>query len=98
MKGNEATTIAFRCMWTGLANRTLVSWANPRRPFFDPRGPSKQDSVTSERTIPSDQISETLPELVKALTRPLYEALDFYDLPANVVREELLNMRRGNFN
>jgi hypothetical protein len=96
MKANEAPTIAFRCMWTGLANRTLVSWANPRRPFFGPRGPSKQDSVTSERIIPSDQISETLPELVKALTRPLYEAFDFYDVAANVVREELLNMRRGN--
>jgi hypothetical protein len=93
----EATTIAFRSVWTGLTGRTLVSWANPRRPFFDPRGPSRQDSVTSECTIPSDQISETLPELVKGLTQPLYEAFDFYDVPATVVREELLNMRGAKF-
>jgi hypothetical protein len=60
-------------------------------------GASKQDSVTSQRIIPSDQISETLPELVKALTQPLYEAFDFYDVPATLVREELLNMRGGKF-
>jgi hypothetical protein len=93
LKGNEATTIAFRSVWTGLTGRTLVSWATPRRLFFDPRGPSRQDSVTSERIIRSDQISETLPEIVKSLTQPLYEAFDFYDVPSTVVREELLKMR-----
>lgn len=96
LKGNEAATIAFRCVWTGLTGRTLVSWSAPRRLFFDPRGPSRQDIVTSERIIESDQISETLPELVKALTQPLYEIFDFYDIPATVVREELLKMRGMN--
>jgi hypothetical protein len=93
LMGNEVTTIAFRTVWTGLAGRTLISWASPRRIFFDPRGPSRQDSVTSERIIPSDQISETLPEIVKTLTQPLYETFDFYDIPSTLVREELLKMR-----
>jgi hypothetical protein len=96
LMGNEATTIAFRSVWTGLMGRTLVSWAEPRRVLFLARGPSRQDTVTSERIIPSDQISETLPELVKNLTQPLYEIFDFYDIPSNVVREELLKMRGTN--
>jgi hypothetical protein len=91
--GNEPTSIAFRAVWNGLQGRTLLSWATPRRIFFDSRGPSRQDSVTSERIIPTGQISETLPELVKALTKPLYESFDFYDIPSTVVREELLKMR-----
>jgi hypothetical protein len=96
LMGNETTTIAFRSVWTGLTGRTLVSWAEPRRVLFLQRGPSRQDAVTSNRIIPSDQISESLPELVKTLTQPLYEVFDFYDIPSNVVREELLKMKGTN--
>jgi hypothetical protein len=91
--GDQSTSVAFRAMWKGLSGRTLISWATPRRIFFDPRGPSRQDSVTSEVTIQSDQISETLPETVRALTKPLYETFDFYDIPPTMVRDELLKMR-----
>jgi hypothetical protein len=34
--------------------------------------------------------------LKKTLTQPLYEIFDFYDIPSNVVREELLKMRGTN--
>jgi hypothetical protein len=91
--GDQATSVAFRAMWKGLSGRTLISWATPRRIFFDPRGPSRSDEVTSEITIPTDQISQTLAEIVKALTKPLYETFDFYDIPPTLVREELLKMR-----
>jgi hypothetical protein len=91
--GQAIQVVTPRMDGTGLAGRTLMSWASPRRIFFDARGPSRQDSVTSEQIIPSDQISETLPEIVKTLTQPLYETFDFYDIPSTVVREELSRMR-----
>jgi hypothetical protein len=91
--GEAATTVAIRVMWKGLSGRTLISWATPRRISFDPRGPSKQDSIASEITIPTGQISEALPEVVKTLAKPLYEAFDFFDVPSAFVREELLKMR-----
>lgn len=90
---NVATSVTIRITWKGLSGRTLISWATPRRIFFDPRGPSRQDSVTSEITVATDLISETLPEIVKTLTKPLYETFDFFDVPSTMVREELLKMR-----
>jgi len=92
--GKSATTpITIHITWKGLSGRALVSWATPRRIFFDPRGPSRQDSVTSEITVATGLISETLPEIVETLTKPLYETFDFFSVPSTMVREELLKMR-----
>jgi hypothetical protein len=91
--GSELTSVMFRVSWQGLSGRTLASWAEPRRIFFDPRGPSRQDSVTSEITVSADQISATLPEIVKNLTAPLYEIFDFFVPPSTMIQEELLKMR-----
>lgn len=91
--GAELPSAIFRVTWEGLSGRTLVSWAEPRRIFFDPKGPSQQDSVTSEITVSTDQISATLPEMVKTLTAPLYEVFDFYVPPSTMIQEELSKMR-----
>ena len=92
--GGESTSVVIRVTWRGLLGRTLASWANPRRMFLLPESPSKQDSVTSEITVSTEQISSTLPEIVRTLTAPLYEVFGFFVMPSNVIQEELLNMRR----
>jgi len=92
--GKSVTTpVTILITWKGVSGRTLVSWATPRRILFDHRGPSRQDSVTSEITVATNLISETLPEIVETLTKPLYETFDFFNVPPTVVREELLKMR-----
>jgi hypothetical protein len=72
----------------------LAPWEGPRGLLlFDPIGPSRQDSVTSEITVSTDQISATLPEIVKTLTAPLYGIFDFYVPPFTAIQEELSKMR-----
>jgi transcriptional regulator with XRE-family HTH domain len=85
-------SIRFRMTWTGLAGRVLKSWANRSRSLFSERT-SQQDSVTSEVVVGADRISATLPEIVSSLTRPLYEAFDFFKPSMEMVQEELSAMR-----
>jgi hypothetical protein len=92
--GGESASVMLRFTWQGLSGRMLTAWADPRRILFDPIGPSRQDSVTSEITVSTDQISATLPEIVKTLTAPLYGMFDFYAPPLAVIQEELSKMRR----
>jgi hypothetical protein len=91
--GGRSTSVVIRVTWRGLLGRTLASWANPRRMLLLPESPSRQDSVTSEITVSTEQISATLPEIVRALTAPLYEVFGFFVMPSNVIQEELSNMR-----
>ena len=91
--GGESASVMFRFMWQGLSGRMLTSWAGQRRLLSDPMGPSRQDSVTSEITVPADQISTTLPEIVKTLTAPLYGIFDFYAPSLGAIQNELSKMR-----
>jgi hypothetical protein len=91
--GGESSSVVIRITWRGLLGRTLASWANPRRMFLLPDSPSKQDSVTSEITVSTEQISATLPEIVRTLTAPFYEVFGFFVMPSNVIQEELSKMR-----
>jgi hypothetical protein len=49
--------------------------------------------VTSGIVTPVNRISAVLPELVKQVTQPLYEAFDFFDAPIELIQEELSEMR-----
>ncbi|MFQ5902412.1 MAG: helix-turn-helix domain-containing protein [Candidatus Binatia bacterium] len=90
--GDSLASVIFRVTWEGLARRTLTAWADPGRLLFNDRQ-SRQDRVASEIVVSVDRISATLPEIVETLTRPLYEAFDFFTPPMSMVKEELLKMR-----
>jgi hypothetical protein len=42
-------------------------------------------------------IEDNLAELLHPVLRPLYERFDFFELPMNLVVEELVGLRRGRF-
>jgi hypothetical protein len=58
---------------------------------------AQQDAFTAQSSARADQISAILPELVYPVVRPLYELFDFFELPPNLVGEELAKMRQNRF-
>ena len=89
--GVPSAEVLFGAQWTGLAGRTLVSWANPNRPLFRTYQ-CCQDSEDSKITVAADRISATLPEIVSSVTAPLYQAFDFFEAAPQMVRGELSRM------
>lgn len=45
------------------------------------------------QTVTMEKVEDTLPELVEALTQPLYQAFDFYDPPKDLIQQELNRMQ-----
>lgn len=86
------TDIEFDATWTGLAGRELTAWASPMRAMSPQRNHS-QDTVRSRLSFGAEGVSERLPELTAALTRPLYESFDFFEPPSAMFSEELDAMR-----
>ena len=89
------TTIRFVAMYEGLAGRSLVSIDN-RRHVWDGRT-ARQDNITLETNIDAQAIDPNLPEIVHPLLSPLYALFDFFELPMELVVDELARMRAGNF-
>lgn len=85
--------ITFKVTWQGLQGRELVAMEGRRMIF--PGHIAKQDSLTRQLTVSSDQISDRLPELVYDLVQPLYALFDFFQLPKALVDEELHRLRAG---
>ncbi len=90
--GAAASPITVRVTWDGLAGRELVS-SHDR--FFREGRVSRQNEVESTGRFPAESISASLPEIVRSLTRPLYQAFSFFELSPTVVEEELERMRHG---
>ena len=88
----ENSEIEIMINWAGLSNRTLTSWANPHRMMFG-TDISHQESITTKSTIKCKSIGANLPEIVQALTTPLYEIFDFFTPPPELYHEELGKMR-----
>ncbi len=90
------TRVLLKVQWTGLAKRKLDSIANPNRVV--PRtNVSQQADYSANIEAQANQIAETLPELVDSIVRPLYGQFDFFQLPAQLVVEELSSMRKNQF-
>jgi hypothetical protein len=79
-------------MWRGLAGRVLSNW-RPERLGFDGRYFCKSDSISVAASVPVAEISSALPEIVDTLTRPLYEAFDFFRVPRATIEAELSHLR-----
>jgi hypothetical protein len=91
--GDDAT-IALKCRFTGLANRRLTSITGRRHVF---NRVSADNEVETALTASVAEIEDNLAELMHSLLRPLYERFDFFDLPMNLVIEELNALRSGRF-
>lgn len=89
------TTIKFVANYEGLAGRSLVS-INNRRHIWNSRI-AHQDSISLNTHIDAQAIEPNLPEIIHPFLSPLYALFDFFELPMQLVVEELTRMRGGNF-
>lgn len=89
------TTVRFVAHYEGLAGRSLVS-INHRRQVWEGRV-ARQDIITMKTHVDAQSIDPNLPEIVHPLLSPLYALFDFFELPMELVVDELARMRAGNF-
>lgn len=88
----ENSSVEIKIHWEGLSGRKLETWANPHRMLFEGHV-SHQNSITTKTKVESGSITSNLPEVVQALTSPLYEIFDFFSPPPEMYHEELGKMR-----
>lgn len=88
-------TITFVAHYAGLSGRTLTSISGDRA-IFDDRI-ARQDMITVRTTVEANSIEPNLPEIVHPLLSPLYALFDFFDLPMQLVVDELARLRSGRF-
>lgn len=88
------TTIRLAAIYEGLAGRSLASIDN-RRHVWEGRV-ARQDTITLNTHIDTQAIDPNLPEVVHPLLSPLYSLFDFFELPVQLVVDELARMRAGN--
>ena len=88
------TTIRFITTYEGLAGRSLTS-IDGRRHIFEGRV-TRQNSITLSTHVDAQAIDPNLPEIIHPLLSPLYALFDFFELPMQLVVDELARMRAGN--
>ena len=88
---NAPVAVIFKVKWEGLADR-ILQFARPVTTWLSEHR-CRQSSVTSRITVSSDQIGETLPEIVGTVLEPLFEAFGFYSMPPEVIQHQLAEMR-----
>lgn len=85
--------VRFNARYAGLAGRELKSWANPSRIFFDIYR-CRTGEASSAVSCRAADIGDQLSELVHKLLAPVYERFDFFELPVQLVKEELAKLRK----
>lgn len=88
------TTVRFVATYEGLAGRSLTS-IDGRRYIREHR--AVQDAITLTTHVDVEAIDANLPEIVHPLLAPLYSLFDFFDLPMQLVVDELARLRANNF-
>lgn len=89
------TTIRFVAEYTGLDGRSLESF-DFSRPFRSHQ-PSRERSIKLSTYVDAQTISSNLPEIVHPFLSPLYALFGFFELPMELVVEELARMRGHKF-
>jgi diguanylate cyclase (GGDEF)-like protein len=81
---------AFHVQWNGLKGRQIA--ARRSRWLLDKDYQCQQDSVESSATLPIGDIESKLPQLVRLLLSPLYEAFGFLCIEDELLHNELSEM------
>jgi hypothetical protein len=89
-----AETVELSMRWSGLRGRELSTLASPMRMMM-PGRIADQDTVQTALQIDAAAIGDTLPELVRRLTGPMYVCFDFFEPSTEVFTTEIDRMRRG---
>lgn len=80
--------ITARVRWSGLEGRTLRVMSGTRMPMSYDRM-SHTAEVESVLSVTPEQVDDNLPEVLRSFVAPVYEAFDFYELPSQIVEQEL---------
>lgn len=91
----EGFEVVVGCEWHGLENRVL--FVHNMRRFIPGTYKSSQNNVKTSGQFSAAAITELLPDVVKALTIPLYEYFDFFVPPDSMYKEELSEMMKNRF-
>ena len=94
LKTGSDAEIKFRVHYAGLAGRELKSWANPHREVFEDYRCRVGEAAGAVSCSASD-IGDRLPVLVRELLVPVYEQFNFFELPPQLVEEELDKLRKN---
>lgn len=84
-------TIRLVVAYEGLAGRSLCS-LNNRRHVWEGQF-ARQDAITLSTHVDAQAIDANLPEIVHPLLSPLFSLFDFFELPMELVVDELADMR-----
>lgn len=93
---SDTTRLHFLFHWNGLRNRTLSSWANPRRMLFSRE--TRQDDLEAFVAVPEAVADSALYEYVDAIVKKVFLIFDGCELSSKVVQDivaELLSRGRG---
>ena len=82
----ETTQLSFKFRWTGLRDRSLVSWADRRRDIISGRK-AYQDEVYAFCNISLDTPFSALGDHVYRIVEPLFEIFDGFVLGKDVVED-----------
>jgi hypothetical protein len=89
-----AEHVDLRMQWRGLAGRELATLVSPLR-MLDPGRVATDNEVVTSIGTDAAAISDTLPELVRRLTEPLFARFDFFQPSTELYTSEIERMRRG---
>jgi len=92
---DDETNILVRCRYSGLAGRQL-DCLTPGRHFSFARV-AVDDTAELETQATVGQIEDNLVEILHQLLAPLYERFAFFELPRDIVRAEVEQLRRNRF-
>lgn len=93
---SESTRLHFLFHWNGLRNRTLSSWASPRR-LLQSRA-TRQDDVVAFLEVPQAVADSTLHEYIEIVVKKVFLIFEGYEISSKIVQEivsELLNRGRS---
>ena len=92
---SESTRLYFLFHWSGLRDRKLSSWSDPRRIVFSQQ--ARQDEVEAFVEIPQSVADSTLVEHVETIVNKVFLIFNGYEMSPGVVEDifsELLNRGR----
>ena len=88
--------IFLRLKWEGLKGRKLVSIGNPRRTIYHTLT-SAQNEFETEVSTKVSALNDMLPEVVYDILKPVYTLFEFFELPKNLVDEEIRELRKNRY-
>ena len=92
---DEDPNIRIIVRYSGLSGRQLTSVTGRR--YISPGRASADESLELTTEATAFQIKDNLVEILHALLLPLYERFGFFELPQQLVQEEVTGLRGGRF-